>query len=510
MDYNINIENYSSGTFSYSSGYSTYYDSKSISSEQETQNEIKENEMKQEVAPKRKVGRPRKTESKYLQYLKNKRERSASEAKSESLSSPKVNRIKDKDIKVLFKSSAQDDNDFNIIQQMKQSEMAQICNDITDIEVEEFIEDNKVTFNDEDIEEDELLMAETEEVPNYPGNDGFIMQLVKKKPLEPDDYLKKEDQCDFSIFNDPAKFARTIDLAQAGVIECIDAYITFRYKSKNTESFEHLKKHLKYLQDKFNMKIFPIVVCDLFWRQFHKYLRKERKLMPNTIIGLCSRLVAVLKWSVNYGVRLSPSFDHYQLDYMYEKPTVFLTPDDISRITYFDIDSLKIDTKKKNSLKRCRDMFVLSCYLGQRYSDMIRVSPENFKNNKFVMIQQKTGRKCVNDLNVVPQFPQVVEDILKRYDYKSPYPTTNSIYNRRLHELFRLAGFNKEIVFEYKEDGEIHRKVYKQWELITSHTGRRSMITNAVQRGIRTDIIRRASGHHSEKSFNKYIIYNDD
>ena len=34
-------------------------------------------------------------------------------------------------------------------------------------------------------------------------------------------------------------------------------------------------------------------------------------------------------------------------------------------------------------LERVRDMFVLLCNLGQRYSDIRRISPENFERNLF-------------------------------------------------------------------------------------------------------------------------------
>ena len=44
-------------------------------------------------------------------------------------------------------------------------------------------------------------------------------------------------------------------------------------------------------------------------------------------------------------------------------------------------------------------MFVLLCNLGQRYSDIRRISPENFERNLFRIIQQKTGNKAVVDID---------------------------------------------------------------------------------------------------------------
>ena len=56
-------------------------------------------------------------------------------------------------------------------------------------------------------------------------------------------------------------------------------------------------------------------------------------------------------------------------------------------------------SNKIKTLEKVRDMFVLSCNLGQRYSDMVRISPENFRNGIFSIVQQKTGNKCYVPIN---------------------------------------------------------------------------------------------------------------
>jgi integrase len=44
-----------------------------------------------------------------------------------------------------------------------------------------------------------------------------------------------------------------------------------------------------------------------------------------------------------------------------------------------------------------------------------------------------------------------------------------------------------------------------KYDLITSHTGRRSFCTNMYKRGLPTLMIMSISGHKTEKSFLKYI-----
>ena len=57
----------------------------------------------------------------------------------------------------------------------------------------------------------------------------------------------------------------------------------------------------------------------------------------------------------------------------------------------------KLRKNKIETLEKVRDMFVLGCNLGQRYSDLVRINPENFRNQRIV--QQKTGNKCFVPIN---------------------------------------------------------------------------------------------------------------
>lgn len=67
------------------------------------------------------------------------------------------------------------------------------------------------------------------------------------------------------------------------------------------------------------------------------------------------------------------------------------------------------------------------------------------------------------------------------------------------------AGFN-ETVTEIRTVGGIKTKIdYKKFELITTHTARRSFATNAHLEGLSSISIMKMTGHRSEKVFLKYI-----
>jgi integrase len=161
-------------------------------------------------------------------------------------------------------------------------------------------------------------------------------------------------------------------------------------------------------------------------------------------------------------------------------------------------------------LEKVRDMFVLSCNLGQRFSDMTRIDRTCFDRNIFFIVQQKTGNTARVDIDRMSIDKNTTYAILEKYDYKSPITTDISNYDKYLKELLRYIGFNELIKRETKINGHIEVKYEEKWKLIGSHTARRTFATNNVLRGFKTSEIRRATGHKSESAFEKYICYFDE
>jgi site-specific recombinase XerD len=318
---------------------------------------------------------------------------------------------------------------------------------------------------------------------------------------------------DFSMFGNPDDFNDYINLSGKTLVDCIRMYV--RTKSvKNKQYRKRYRMILTYVlmvEEEWNITLYPQVIGSLFWAKFERYLYNNG-LSPHSVCQLILNLRAVLKWSSGYGVKVKTDMNDINIKSVDAKPKIALSSDDISRIYWFDIDHLSCRKQHKATLKKVRDHFILSCFLGQRYSDTVRLDQTNFRGNElFKVTQQKTGNTAVLEFNrLYTEYPVHVREILERYDYMSPWKGDISNYNRYLHELMKYIGFDSEIKYEYKVCGNIITKTYKKYELISSHVARRTFITNAVKRGISTQYIKRASGHHSDESFGKYVIFDDN
>ena len=82
---------------------------------------------------------------------------------------------------------------------------------------------------------------------------------------------------------------------------------------------------------------------------------------------------------------------------------------------------------------------------------------------------------------------------------------TNQAMNRDLKELCKLSGIDQEERITTYKGNERIDEIKHKWELIGTHTGRRTFIVNALSRGISPTIVMKWTGHASYSSMKPYI-----
>jgi len=162
------------------------------------------------------------------------------------------------------------------------------------------------------------------------------------------------------------------------------------------------------------------------------------------------------------------------------------------------------DLSKIQHLDRVRDWFLLLAWTGSRFSDLSKIAKNNIKNGFIKFNQQKT-----NEPVTIPLHP-VVDEILGKYNFNLPEPITNQRFNEYIKEACRIAEISTPETTTRTIGGTLVTEKFEKWELVTSHTGRRSFCTNMYKRGLPTLMIMKISGHTTEKSFLKYIKVTKD
>ena len=231
-----------------------------------------------------------------------------------------------------------------------------------------------------------------------------------------------------------------------------------------------------------------------FYQEYTEYLIKELKLSTNTV----GKRVQVLKLVMNEAMEMG-----YNKNLAY-KSRRFVTIRENSDAIYLDKDELKeleeLDLALYPRLERVRDLFIVGCYTGLRYSDYSVLKPENIKNDFIEITQVKT-----HDPVVIP-LHDAVKRIMRKYRGQLPKAISNQKMNDYLKDLGEITPcLQRPVVRSFTKEGRRQQTTHAKWELLTTHTARRSFATNEYLAGTPTLTIMAITGHKTEKAFLRYI-----
>ena len=198
---------------------------------------------------------------------------------------------------------------------------------------------------------------------------------------------------------------------------------------------------------------------------------------------------------------------------------IYLTKDELSALYDLTLSGFE---------EQVRDVFLIGCFTALRYSDYSRIKKENigFTNSgtKVIRIKQEKTAGTV----VIPILDERLEALLKKYDYNVPEVLDQSLNRtikeicKRLSETVPSLGKKERTVLNLKErraEVEARKKgvelfeydgqgypIRPRWELVASHTARRSCITNMyLSKKFSVQQMMSVSGHKTETMFYKYV-----
>ena len=207
-----------------------------------------------------------------------------------------------------------------------------------------------------------------------------------------------------------------------------------------------------------------------------------------------------LNWATDKGINTNLAYKTFKPTLKStQKKVIYLTKEELSRIRDYEIP------ESKSYLEAVRDVFFFCCFSGLRHSDVYNLKRNDIKGDHIEVTTVKTADSISVDLN------KMTRDILDKYkdidfpDGKVLPVIKNQPMNRDLKELCELAGIDEEIrITTYKGNQRID-EIRKKYELIGTHTGRRTFIVNALSRGIAPNVVMKWTGHSDYKAMKPYI-----
>ena len=174
---------------------------------------------------------------------------------------------------------------------------------------------------------------------------------------------------------------------------------------------------------------------------------------------------------------------------------VYLTIEELLRLYHFDF--------KNKRLSKARDLFCFASLTGLRYSDLANLSKGEFYEDYFKISIKKTNTPD----HIIP-LSDLANSILQKYKNTIHFPLPNISdvkLNKYIKECCELANINSMVsTTRYVGKKRIEKKQPK-FELVSTHTARKTFVTNSLVLGMPAHVIKEITGHKSEASFVKYL-----
>jgi integrase len=252
-------------------------------------------------------------------------------------------------------------------------------------------------------------------------------------------------------------------------------------------------------QEKYKFKIEFNRIDENF---FNRYLTFQRDILEHRNTTMAKNL-KILKWFLNWATRNGHNKNLFYKDFKPEfkgisrnHKIIFLTWDEL-----MDLYKLEIS---QTYLGHVRDVFCFCCFTGLRYSDVYNLKRSNIKANTIEFTTVKTDEILIIDLN---SYSREILGKYKDFNYKNDkcLPViSNQKFNDYLKKLGKDAGLDSPENVVYYRGAERIEKTYKKYELLSTHVGRKTFITNALFFNIPSEVIMSWTGHKDHKVMENY------
>lgn len=231
---------------------------------------------------------------------------------------------------------------------------------------------------------------------------------------------------------------------------------------------------------------------------------KKKGLKNSSIRKNLDNLKWFLRWATDKGYNKELAFTTFQPKLKEVKNTVvYLTWDELMLIYNFTPSSTR------SNLEKVKDVFCFCCFTSLRYSDVANLKRSNVFEDYILVTTIKTYDTLRIELN---KYSKAILEKYKDEEYENNLALpviSNQKMNDGLKELGELCGINEPVSITYYKGSERIDEVYKKYELLTTHCGRRTFISNAIMLGIPPEVVMKWTGHEDYRTMKPYIAIAD-
>jgi hypothetical protein len=268
--------------------------------------------------------------------------------------------------------------------------------------------------------------------------------------------------------------------------------------------YDYLKKIIETFEEKKGRRVTLEDMNDRFYSQFTSYMWEELDFYDNSTGSVIKNLRTFLNWAADEGIIKKVNYAKWII-WRESIDIVVLYPDELKIL--FNIEVPK-------ELQETKDLFLSGCMTCLRASNLLTMGKENLIGDQLKVLSVKTNKPIMLDVN------PMLREIFDRHENLVPEMKIRK-FNKELKKLG--AWLKAEILKEEREGfvgnawgSKFIRTRYKRGEpiqeyldmanMISTHTMRRTGITNLLMMGLSEIEVKSISGHSfTGDSFLKYV-----
>ena len=306
----------------------------------------------------------------------------------------------------------------------------------------------------------------------------------------------------------------------AGLFDHYDEFVkdgitNKRWAQNTSKKWTTVRHHLK----EFNEDLKYEDITDKTLSAYVLYCARDLGMLDSSIQKELSLLRWFLRWAEQKGYHNNNAYEKFRARFKESKrPIIFLNKDEVMKVLRFQIpengtevtlhdingNEYKRIVSERKSLEKVRDLLCFCCFTSLRYSDMDALKRTDIVGGKIYVTTMKTDDSLVIEVN------KFAAEILDKYkdcdfgEYALPR-ISNQKMNHHLKMLCELCEFNEPITIIQYLNGTRHEFTYPKWQVVSTHTGRKSFICNALAAGIPVHVVMKWTGHSDYKAMKPYI-----
>ena len=285
--------------------------------------------------------------------------------------------------------------------------------------------------------------------------------------------------------------------SEVDFFECFDEYLLSGSLSKapNTIKAQNtIKGYLFAFQNETGIDVSFDKINNAFFEELMKYSFKTKKIKSNYFAKIIAVLKSFLRWCTDKNYNKLRDFEKFK-GIEHDVDIIYLTHDELIRLFEYNFENSRLNHTK--------DFYCLGCFTGLRFSDLSQLHRANITESHINISIQKT--KTLNHIISLNKFSKAILEKYKGTIYEPlPYISMQK-FNNYIKECCEIVGINKLTTITGFIGTKKVQKTVPKYELITSHTARKTFITNSLLLGMEPKAIKKIANIKKDAVLDKYM-----